>query len=403
MRRNQSSVWIVLNAVPTFESMLAPSARQMYSGIIRFGVLSTYAPTLCGLARFSAGLSAALSTAGHEVGVVRISDGLSSANDRVVGELLDGSESSVAACAAQLNECDVAVIQHHDNIYGGVHGDSLLEVIAALRVPSVVIVHSVPKSPAPHQRWVLEQIASTVDRVVVLSEVARERLSGDYAVERRKIVAIPHAGTAPSRPRAKRASRPTILTWGLLGPGKGIERVIDAMESLRDVPGRPRYLVVGQTHPKVLESDGEAYREFLVDLVKSKGLGDSVAFDSRYYDDVSLTELIQSCSAVVLPYTSTDQVTSGVLVDALVRGRPVIATAFPHAVELLSSGAGITVEHDDPAALAVALRRVLTQPRLAGAMAAEARHLAPGMVWSAAAASYVSLAQKVLTDRKVLG
>lgn len=375
----------------------------MYSGTIRFGVLSTYAPTLCGLARFSAGLSGALSTAGHDVGVVRISDGLSSANDRVVGELLDGSESSVAACAAQLNECDVAVIQHHDNIYGGVHGDGLLEVIAALRVPSVVIVHSVPKSPAPHQRWVLEQIASAVDRVVVLSQVARERLSADYAVERRKVVAIPHAGTAPTRPRAKRASRPTILTWGLLGAGKGIERVIDVMDSLRDVPGRPRYLVVGRTHPKDLDRDGEAYRESLVERVRLKGLQDSVVFDPRYYDDVSLTELIQSSSAVVLPYDSTDQVTSGVLVDALVRGRPVVATAFPHAEELLSGGAGTVVSHDDPDMLAAALRRVLTQPRLAGAMAAEARRIAPAMAWPVAANAYIALARQVLADRKVMG
>ena len=40
------------------------------------------------------------------------------------------------------------------------------------------------------------------------------------------------------------------------------------------------------------------------------------------------------------------------LVDAIAAGRPVVATAFPHAVELLSSGAGIVVDHDDPEALA---------------------------------------------------
>ena len=83
----------------------------------------------------------------------------------------------------------------------------------------------------------------------------------------------------------------------------------------------------------------------------------------------------------MLPYDSTDQVTSGVLVDAIACGRPVVATAFPHAVELLGSGAGIVVDHDDPDALASALRRVLTQPRLAGSMAAEARRLAPEMAW----------------------
>jgi glycosyltransferase involved in cell wall biosynthesis len=102
----------------------------------------------------------------------------------------------------------------------------------------------------------------------------------------------------------------------------------------------------------------------------------------------------------VLPYDSTDQVTSGVLVDAIASGRPVVATAFPHAVELLSSGAGIVVGHDDPDAMASALRRVLTQPRLAGDMAAEARRLAPEMAWPVVASAYLKVAHRVLAQRR---
>ncbi len=89
----------------------------------------------------------------------------------------------------------------------------------------------------------------------------------------------------------------------------------------------------------------------------------------------------------MLPYDSPDQVTSGVLVDAVAAGRPVVATAFPHAVELLASGAGIVVPRRDPAALAAALRRVLTEPGLAEGMAAEARRLAPELAWPAVAIS----------------
>jgi polysaccharide biosynthesis protein PslF len=116
----------------------------------------------------------------------------------------------------------------------------------------------------------------------------------------------------------------------------------------------------------------------------------------------SLTALVQSATAVVLPYDSTDQVTSGVLVDAIASGRPVVATAFPHAVELLGSGAGIVVGHDDPGALVSALRRVLTEPRLAGAMAAEARRLAPAMAWPVVAKAYLGLAHRLLAGRSAL-
>ena len=113
--------------------------------------------------------------------------------------------------------------------------------------------------------------------------------------------------------------------------------------------------------------------------------------------------MIQSADLVVLPYDSRDQVTSGVLVDAVAAGRPVVATAFPHAVELLASGAGIVVPQRDPVALGQAIRTVLTQPRLAASMAAEARRLAPGLSWPAVARRYCVLADRVVasTDRPV--
>src|ERR1035437_9879329 len=84
-----------------------------------------------------------------------------------------------------------------------------------------------------------------------------------------------------------------------------------------------------------------------------------VEFDNSYRDLSSLNSLIESADVVVLPYDSKDQATSGVLVDAIAAGRPVIATEFPHANELLATGAGITVAHKDAAALTRALRRVL--------------------------------------------
>ena len=82
----------------------------------------------------------------------------------------------------------------------------------------------------------------------------------------------------------KRPSRPTLLTWGLLGPGKGIERVIEAMGSLNDLPGRPQYLVAGRTHPKVLADDGEAYRDARTEQARRSGVADSVSFDARYWN-----------------------------------------------------------------------------------------------------------------------
>jgi glycosyltransferase involved in cell wall biosynthesis len=126
-----------------------------------------------------------------------------------------------------------------------------------------------------------------------------------------------------------------------------------------------------------------------------------VSFNSGYYDGEVLTALIQQAAVVVLPYDSTEQVTSGVLVDAVVSGRPVVATAFPHAVEMLNGGVGIVVDHDDPATLASSLRRVITQPRLAGDMAAAARQLASEMAWPVVAGAYVGLAQRLIAQGRI--
>ena len=301
-----------------------------------------------------------------------------------------------------LNQCDIAVIQHEYGIYGGVDGDEVVDIIDGLRVPSIVVAHTVLKDPTPHQRSVLEAIAAMADQVVVMSEAANQRLRIGFDVDRRKVTTIPHGATLPRNAALKRSGRPTLLTCGLLGPGKGIERVIEAMGSLNYLPGRPRYLIAGRTHPKVLAADGEAYRDARTEQARRGGVADSVCFDADYRDVSSLTALIQSAAVVVLPYDSTDQVTSGVLVDAIASGRPVVATAFPHAVELLGSGAGIVVHHDDPAALASALRRILTQPCLAGSMAAEARRLAPEMAWPVVANAYLRLAHRLLAERPAL-
>ena len=387
---------------PLLHPLRNPVTHQGFSVSPTIGVLSTHPPTRCGLATFSSALSEGLRAAGATVNTVRIADGSITEDPGVVGELTNGSASSVAATAELLNRCDVAIVQHEYGIYGGVDGEEIVDILKALRIPSIVVAHTVLTDPTPHQRWVLETIAAEADQVVVMSAAASERLSTGYDVDRRKVTVIPHGAAVAEDFRVRRSGRPTLLTWGLLGPGKGIERVIDAMPSLQGLPGRPRYVVAGRTHPKVLAAEGEAYRESLRERARSLGVTDAVNLETGYLGSDSLRALIQSAAAVVLPYDSTEQVTSGVLVEAIAKGRPVVATAFPHAVELLSSGAGIVVKHQDQDALASALRRVLTQPNLAGAMAGEARQLAPGMDWPVVAKLYLGLAQRLCGSRSAL-
>lgn len=381
-----------------------PGFDPVVSTPLRIGILSTYPPTPCGLATFSAALADGLAAHGAEVRVVRVADGSTSHAPVVVGELHNDRPASVTASVDLLNRCDAVIVQHEYGVYGGADGDEVVEIVGLLAVPCIVIAHTVLSRPTPHQRSVLVEITSLADRVVVMSEAARYRMGDRFGVDPAKVDTIPHGAVVAGRAARPTPARPTLLTWGLVGPGKGIERVIDAMPHLQALTRcpRPRYLVAGRTHPKVLATDGESYREARIEQASRNGVADSVDFDAAYRDVPTLTALIQSAAAVVLPYDSRDQATSGVLVDAVAAGRPVVSTAFPHAVELLASGAGIVVDQDDPDAMVRALRHVLTDPVAASDMAAEAQRLAPTLGWPVVAAAYLRLADRLLLQRNAL-
>jgi glycosyltransferase involved in cell wall biosynthesis len=87
---------------------------------------------------------------------------------------------------------------------------------------------------------------------------------------------------------------------------------------------------------------------------------------------------------------------SGVLVEAIASGKPVVATRFPHAEELLAEGSGILVPHEDPAAIAAALRQLLTDADVRGRMAGAARRQAPSLAWEHVGRTYRQLAARVV-------
>jgi polysaccharide biosynthesis protein PslF len=369
-------------------------------------VLSTYPPTQCGLATFTHALVTHLRATGDVVGVVRLVDQPEPfGRPEVIHHLVVGSPTAAVSAAAALNDFDVAIVQHEYGIYGGRDGEEVLAVLGALRVPAIVVLHTVLVTPTPHQRQVLEAVIAASSAVVTMTRTARQRLIDGYIVDPATVVVIPH-GAAYNRHRGRptgRADRPTVLTWGLLGTGKGIEWAIEAMADLQNLDPWPRYLVAGQTHPRVQEREGEAYRDSLVGRVTALDIGHAIDFDDRYLHTEALQRMVQQADVVVLPYDSREQVTSGVLIEAVSAGKPVVATGFPHAVELLSGGAGLVVPQRNPVALADALRRVLTEPALAERMSAEAGRLAPALLWSAVADRYRAVADALVHDNVLAG
>ncbi|CAN5815105.1 glycosyltransferase [soil metagenome] len=368
------------------------------------GFVSTYPPTECGIATFTSALRTAIADercSADRLKVVSLVDARrDDAAPEVMFQHVTGDPRSLELAGKALNDMDIAVVQHEYGIYGGADGAEVLDLVTSLKVPSVVVLHTVPANPTPNQRRILEALVRESTRSIVLSQSALSQLLFRYDVAREKVTVVPHGANSDFVPRSLTVERPQLLTWGLIGPGKGLETALEAVAELGDLRPQPRYLIQGGTHPKVREGAGNSYFQGLVDRAHSLELDGVVQFDNRYVDLASLNTTIRRADIVVLPYDSTEQVASGVLVEAIAAGKPVVATEFPHAVEMLSTGAGIVVPHRDSAAMATALRRLLTRPDEMAAMGQVAKSLGATLDWANVATSYEDVVQSLTLEQE---
>jgi glycosyltransferase involved in cell wall biosynthesis len=290
---------------------------------VRISVLSTFTPTPCGIATFSEALTIHLREAGADVGVVRMVDYIQPQFAPVVHQWISTDQSASSEAAAAMNDYDVAVIQHEYGIFGGPDGEDVLDLVDQLRVPLVTVLHTVLVDPTPNQRRVLNELCAASSALVTMTETARGRLIGGYGIDPSRVTVITHGAEDnrgdPLDIRPALGLRPTILTWGLLSQGKGIEWALRAFAQLRDITPVPEYRIVGQTHPRVLEREGEAYRDMLVGITHELDLTSIVRFDSHYLSGPALRQIVREADVILLPYDSRDQVTSGVLTEAVSR------------------------------------------------------------------------------------
>lgn len=363
-------------------------------------IVGTYPPTRCGLATFTAntrrGLLAADPT--RDVAVLRVGAPPDDLEQKVEVHATWPHGGASFAAAAACDDFDVVLLQHEFGIYNGVHGAAVLDFAGHLRVPLVTVLHTVLVEPKGMQRSIIEELAARSAGLIVLCEAAADRLADRYRVDARLVTAIPHGADLNFGPEPTRCRRPPmVLTWGLIGPGKGIEHAIKAVADLAGRGLRVRYVVAGQTHPKVLAAEGERYRCQLRKLAQQLGVGDLIDLDDRYRSWSDLHALVRECDLVVLPYDSREQVTSGVLVEALASGKPLVSTAFPHAVEVVADRAGIVVPHEEAGAIASAIQRLLTDPLLRRRCARAARHEGRRHAWPAIGARYDTALREALS------
>lgn len=371
--------------------------RPGRSIIVRTAFVSTYPPRRCGIATFTNDLAAA--NGNREIAVLHPTDQASSYPNEVHHRIRKDELADYFNAAQSLSRCvDVVSIQHEFGIWGGEDGEYVLDFVRALRVPAVATLHTVLREPTPHQRSVLTELVSMVDSTVVMSRSAVNLLTSGYDVDPGRLQVIPHGvpnlplvDSATIKPGLGVADRDVILSFGLLGPGKGYELAIEALPAVAAEHPSVLYVILGATHPDLLAHEGEAYRSSLVDRVKHLGMGAHVQFIDRYVGRNELIRWLQASDVFVTPYPNLGQIVSGTLSYAMGAGRAVVSTPYTYATELLADGRGVLVAPGSAVALAAGLTSVLGDADLRAEIGRRAHAHSRRMIWAAVGAQYGDL------------
>jgi glycosyltransferase involved in cell wall biosynthesis len=220
--------------------------------------------------------------------------------------------------------------------------------------PRVLTLHNVlPHEPVPGAAAATRRLLGRMDAVVVHSDDAASRAARELGADPSRVHVIPHGAfdyltriprPAPLPPELEAVRGPVVLSFGLMRPYKGIDTLIEAF---REVDGAELWVV------------GRAMMPLEPLRALAERIGPRVRLIPRFITDAEIPAYFRRADVVALPYRAIDQ--SGVLFTALAFGRPLVLTSVGGFVEVAERhGAAVLVPPEDPAALAAAINRLLS-------------------------------------------
>lgn len=356
------------NAVVSLEPR-GPAIPLMSARPMRVALVGNFAPRKCGIATFTTDIAEQLGRFQPETRLdvyALQDDGDDPAHARVDAEILRDAPESYAQAARRMNEdgVDAVWLQHEFGIFGGECGEHVLALVKRIAAPLIVTFHTVLSKPSAKQEAITRRLIARASHLMVMCQTGRELLVERYQAERARISVIEHG--APDRPlhltRVGLGAAPRLMTFGLLGPGKGLEAAIEALPTVAARHPNVIYRIVGVSHPNELLRHGEAYRHGLQALAERLGVAGHIEWIDRFLEDDELVQMLEDCDIYLTPYLNLQQATSGTLSYAVALGRAVVSTPYLHARELLADTGGVLVEPGDPVAIAAAVNRLLDQP-----------------------------------------
>ena len=352
-------------------------------------IVSTYPPRRCGIGTFSRDLATALEQLTAEVGHIRVAaiDNGGGPYRIPVDLIIDqynpeswrSTTNHIITRARESANPTVVLLQHEygldpdkdGNDGQGANFADMAKAFRKQRLITLVYLHTVLNEPDSHQKQTILNLAGHSDGLIVTTESAIHILESDvYGIGYSKLKHIDHGirmhnPSQYDRLAIKRElgieNHLLVTTLGLLSPDKGLQYSIRAYgrflaESCTEQQRkRIVYLIGGEAHPELAKADGgrpyAQYQQSLTDALemakvrwcRTRDLNaadfdqNDVVFYDNFLDESTLLRLYGATNVMVLPYLNMQQISSGILADAVGAGRVTIATKFMYALELIHS------------------------------------------------------------------
>ncbi|MFC1920144.1 glycosyltransferase [Chloroflexota bacterium] len=318
--------------------------------------------------------------------------------DKVIFQINQDNQQDYIKIARRINrmpQVRLVNVQHEFGIYGGSMGAFLISFLKTLKKPVVITCHTVLPDPDKELLSTVRSLAENSNALIVMTNLSQKILAEEYGISPETIHVIPHG--IHSRPftssrQSKRAlgySNKTVLsTFGMLSRGKGLEYVIDALpDVIKEYPNFV-YLIVGATHPLVVEYEGESYRNSLIKKIYKLNLYDHVKLYNEYYPVNELLHFLNATDIYMSTSLDPNQAVSGTLSYALGMGRSVISTSFAQAQEIITDEVGILVDFRNSREYTDAILCLLKDENLRTQLGQNAYFRTRNMIWPNIALNY---------------